>query len=304
MLRLPSMKQVLLSCSIVCLFALCPLGSPLAAQNTNSTGEATSPSTDTVGNSVVAPLPKPDIAREGSGNSMTTPPDTISDDVYSDMFKILFAVFVLAVVIESALALIFNWRPFLMRFDGRGVRSLVAFAVSWSVARSLGLDIVERLSEATNSAADAATSQLGFLLTGLILAGGSSGVNNLFRSLGIRQISRKDEILPKPARNEAWIAVRLRRVNARGPVNVLLQRVGQNPRLIGSITGIGSPHPLFAWALTDKSRFPAVAGFQVRGGEYVSLLLEGRDETGAAVTASWGPYTVETGAIIDFELKL
>lgn len=295
----------------VFLLALCCASAPPAAWAQTVAANVTAPVQPAATGNGALPAPARTTAPVVSANDslavrrdVTQPPDAISNDVYAEMFKILFAIFVLAVVIESALALIFNWRPFLTRFDGRGVRSLVAFVISWLVARSLELDLVERISEATTPGTNEPSSQLGYLLTGLVLAGGSGGVNNLFRSLGFRQINRKEEVIAKPAKTEAWLAVRLSRMNAVGPVNVLIQRAAQNPRLIGTIAGNRPPARLFAWALADQTRFPTVAGFRIAGGEHVSVILEGRDENGQVITRSWGPYTVEAGAVIDFELKL
>lgn len=57
-----------------------------------------------------------------------------SDAVYSASFKAIFALFILAVLIESGLALILRWRPFVSYFDSRTVNAVVAFVVSYVFA--------------------------------------------------------------------------------------------------------------------------------------------------------------------------
>src|SRR6266542_2275670 len=48
-----------------------------------------------------------------------------------DIFKAIFLLFLLAAVLESALAVIFNWRPFVETFNARAVRPLVSFLVAY-----------------------------------------------------------------------------------------------------------------------------------------------------------------------------
>lgn len=49
-------------------------------------------------------------------------------NVYGGSAKALFALFAIAIVLESGLALIFTWRPFLTTFNSRAVKPLVSLA--------------------------------------------------------------------------------------------------------------------------------------------------------------------------------
>lgn len=64
---------------------------------------------------------------------------------YEPAFKILFAIFVLALLLESGLAVLFNWRPFVMTFDARGVKTLVSLAFSLFFVLTFQLDLCAKL---------------------------------------------------------------------------------------------------------------------------------------------------------------
>ena len=231
---------------------------------------------------------------------------TIDPKVYGEMFRILFAVFTIAVVLESALAVIFNWRLFLVYFDSRGAKTVISVVAGIVVAASLGLDVIDRLYKAMFSTGSAGLGVFGYAVTGLVLAGGSAGVNNILKALGFRSVRSEDEKEPKPRKTEAWLAVRLKRaLSEKRPVQVFLTRDNEGERLIGTITGTKSPSflPLLR---TNPLRFPPVAGFPVPADSLVTVEL--RDPSlpteQSGTEAIWGPYRVSGGAIIDFELTL
>lgn len=58
-------------------------------------------------------------------------PTLDSAKLYDASFKALFMLFILAVLVESGLALVFRWRPFLDYFDSRSMNSLMAFLFCW-----------------------------------------------------------------------------------------------------------------------------------------------------------------------------
>ncbi|MDB5581523.1 MAG: hypothetical protein JWR80_6699 [Bradyrhizobium sp.] len=238
--------------------------------------------------------------RHGPGEAVQTPPDS----VYSAMFKALFTIFVLAVILESALAVIFNWRPFLLFFDGRGVRTLVSLSLAWFVANLLKLDLVGQLYVATGGGTAYDLKGVGTFITALVLAGGSSGVNNILRSLGFRDIRRDEEVVPRPARTSAWIAVSLNRQDAVGPVRVLVRKGEAEAALVGMISTGRAPAPVLSWLLRDPTRFPTSAGYSVAADERYTILLQGEDTDSNPLTAAWGPYPIAAGAIIDIELRL
>jgi hypothetical protein len=62
-------------------------------------------------------------------------PTLDSSRLYDASFKALFVLFILAVLVESGLALLFRWRPFLDYFDSRSMNALVAFVFSLLTSR-------------------------------------------------------------------------------------------------------------------------------------------------------------------------
>lgn len=172
------------------------------------------------------------------------------------------------------------------------------------IAVSLQLDLIDRLYKAmyTNGAK---LGPFGFVLTGLVLAGGSAGVNNILKALGFRSLQGDEVRLPRPRPTEAWLAVSLKRKKSiDGPVQVFLTRDNEGERLIGTITGMKAPR-ILARLRTNPMRYPTVAGFPVPADSTVIVQL--RDPTlpsGQDKSDSWGPYTIAGGAIIDFDLVL
>ena len=79
-----------------------------------------------------APAKIPETAWVAMGNA----------NFFATSFRALIILFVLAILIESALAVIFNWRLFLQVFNGRGVKTLVMIVVSALVVWTFKVDVV------------------------------------------------------------------------------------------------------------------------------------------------------------------
>jgi hypothetical protein len=76
----------------------------------------------------------------------------------------------------------------------------------------------------------------GSILTAMIIAGGSAGVNRIFQSFGFRPTSAQ-EAPPPPhlADDQAWVSVTLLRDHAVGSADVLIKDA-----VAGTISGISS----------------------------------------------------------------
>ena len=150
-----------------------------------------------------------------------------------------------------------------------------------------------------------AVSGPGKFVTALVIAGGSSGVNNLFLALGFRSVKRTQQVTPKPRRTEGWVAVRLIRDAAIGPVMVLVSEVGGNSTIAGTITGTSKPPGFLRYFLRDPGRFPTAGGHSLDVNKQYEIQLTGEDNSGQPVTSSkWGPYQFSAGAIVDIDLTL
>jgi hypothetical protein len=223
-----------------------------------------------------------------------------SDIVYSESFKALFVLFVIATILESGLAVLFNWRPFIQLFDGRGIRSVVSVVFAYIFVSNYQLDIVTRLVN-TYGSEKFAFGFAGEMITALVIAGGSSGVNTLLVSLGFRSLKSADQITPKPPAHLAWIAVRLIRKEAKGIVTVLIGPTGADLPVAGTIAGSSRTTGLLRFFLRDYGRFPTAGGFPVTpGATLYEVQLVGSD----GKRAKWGPLPVAAGAIVDMDLTL
>jgi hypothetical protein len=232
------------------------------------------------------------------------PPDLTSEDIYIASFKAIFVLFIIAILLESGLAVIFNWRPFIEIFDTRGVKTIIAFALAYFFVEIFDLDITTSLvniySEQTWP-----VNLPGKIITALVLAGGSSGINNLLTAFGFRSVIRQQQVEAKPKPEEAWVAVRLIRDKAKGSVAVLVGPQGSPSTVAGTITGRSKGNRGWRYFIRDRGRFPTAGGYSVEPEKDYEVKLEGVNETGARVVSPvWGPYKFAKGAIVDLELPL
>jgi hypothetical protein len=230
--------------------------------------------------------------------------------VYEESFKAVFLLFVLAVLLESALALIFNWRPFVENFAPRAVRPVIAFVVAFIFVNYFNLDIVSGLVNATTTGAFP-PSIAGKILTAMVIAGGSAGVNSMLIALGFRQVRTPEAVAPKPPPpNKAYISVRVTGGAAVGDLYVYLGSPPvagappANPSLLGIIKG-RSARNLFSWFMSDRGRLPSYGGHTIDDldREYM-VKVAGVDASGNPVSVEKGPFKFAGGAFIDIDVKV
>jgi hypothetical protein len=125
---------------------------------------------------------------------------------YEAAFKVLFAMFVLAALLELGLAVLFNYRYFLQYFDASGTKTIVSVFVAYTFVRTLDLDVVAKLVNVV-WLSNYSSSGLSKFISALILAGGSATVNTLMVTLGFRAVRTSESIQRRPPANEAWLAV-------------------------------------------------------------------------------------------------
>lgn len=233
-----------------------------------------------------------------------------SEAIYNESFKAVFILFILAVLVESGLQLIFRWRPYLRIFDTSSANAIIAFAFSLALVLEFNLDVVTNLFNVyTQPDKPEETTLPGFVLTALIIAGGSAGVNRILRTFGFRPMQPPAEIAGPEKENEAWISVTLTRKDAVGPVNVLCGQVTQEqpkPAVIGTISGDGAMNWLLSLFFRNKTRFPQSGGYSVAPGNDYQIYLEGVNSNKETITSEpkWGPHPVGNKAVIDLQFKL
>lgn len=236
-------------------------------------------------------------------------PGSAPETIYADVAKTLVLLFALAVLLESALAGVFRWRPFAEFLNARAVRPLVAFLLAWWFVRHFDLDLVTALVNGSAQQAPKGVNNGGQILTALVLAGGSSGVNAILVALGFRQVSTP-QTQPKPPPNKAWIAVRaMRKPTTKGSIDVLMgpmitlaDGTTKEPPFVGTIVG-RSGIGFLSFFMRDRGRFPGYGGHEVDPAQEVYVVLRGPPGTNRP-EASWGPHRPAAGAIIDLDLEI
>ena len=258
------------------------------------------------------------LAAGGAGAALaqaTAPPTAAwvtmgSTEFYTVSLKALTLLFVMAILLESALTVIFNWRLFLELFYGRGVRTLVMIAVSALTVWAFDIDIVQTMLGQYGLAGNERSGALSQFLTALILAGGSAGVYRILVSLGYRQPPSEAEVRPKPKKDKAWISVKVKRRSAVGSVYVRITEVG--PKTAASppqLAGVMAPRGFWAIIgsvfLLDRNRFPEAGGYELESAKEYHIEVTGRDGAGSVLTSEInGNYCFAPGAILDFTTQL
>ena len=222
------------------------------------------------------------------------------DGVYSQSGKAVFVLFVVALLLESGLALIFNWRPFYLFFTG-GAKTVISLAFAYVFVTFFNLDIVTTLVNVYSSSSHE-SGLAGRFLTALIVAGGSSGVNTLLLALGFRSVKTAEQVAPKPPKTEGWVSVRLIRQDAVGNVDVFIGDPDRLP-IAGTIAGSGISDFRRNFQ-RDPGSFPSAGGYSVPAHSKCRVEVRGHDNAGAALTDGWGPYTIAPGVIVDLKLTL
>lgn len=227
-----------------------------------------------------------------------------SDQAYPEAFKALFLLLAVATVLESALAILFNWRPFVETFNARAVRPVVSLVASLFLVFQFNLDIVTGLAKLI-SAQVPPLDWSGKILTAMVLAGGSAAVNHLMVSLGFRQLRTLENTTPKPPAGKGWISVSIARTGKiKGPVTVCIGvDSGTGVPVVASLES--STHTGVRYFLRDRGRFPAWGGYAMKTGDKVTVKVsaERADGTGQADDV-WGPEVIGEGAIIDLTFTM
>jgi hypothetical protein len=227
----------------------------------------------------------------------------LSGAVYDQSARALFLLFALAIILESALALVFNWKPFTDNLSPRAVRPLIAFVVSMLLVNLLGLDIIATLTNAVNTS-HLPVSIEGQVLTAMVIAGGSAGVNTMLVALGFRAVRTPEKSAPKPPPEEAWLAVRAPEGKAVGDLFVFVGPAG-SLSLIGIIKGRSKAGSVLSWFLSDRGRLPTYGGLLVPTDKTVTVEVRGKDKDGVPLPPiTYGPLTFAKGALVDIDVTL
>lgn len=238
---------------------------------------------------------------------------TKRNEVFTDALGVsavaLVKLFVLALILESGLAVLFHWKPYLVFFNGRGMNALIAVVVAWALVKQFEVDTVSQLVEAYTGKPPA-NKEIAEFITALVLAGGSSGIHRILTALGFRLTTAEIEATDKPINNSAWVAVSFNRRNAVGPIFVAVMPQSGTPsstllRISGSVDRRSFGRRLRDCFLRDFNRFPQSGGYVVTPGQpYVIEIVAHDSKNNKIVNPLAETYVFADRAIVDFEVVL
>jgi hypothetical protein len=251
---------------------------------------------------------------------------------YEAGFKVLFAMFVVAVVLELGLAVLFNWRYFLRWFDAAGAKTVITVAVAYWFVTHLNLDVMAKLVNAVWLSSYSSDFMSRFI-SALVLAGGSATVNTLMVALGFRSVRTAESIQRKPLPTDAWLAVMVSRAdknvkradihledvtatnaaaaNAAGVAGAAgaagMAGVAAAPTLLSRLNTLWAPAARRVPLIRNPGRYPGWGGYPIIPGNVYKLKIQGLDGNGKDLTnnvMTVGPFTPARGAIIDIQAVL
>ncbi|EGT4255625.1 hypothetical protein D8W73_16365 [Citrobacter amalonaticus] len=195
------------------------------------------------------------------------PQAQISSASVQQAFVVLMAAFVLALLMESAFALLFNWRLFQTFVVGRAWRTPVMLAGAWLVVSSFKLDLMAELFSAYRGFT-VTGGMFTELLTAMIISGGSVGVNKILVGLGFRSaIPRLDPNNDRDSlsQNEAWVSLDISAIPPGRRLSVEMLEDAPSAGTIPTLAIFTPPGEgrLKALMFPSRARLPASGGMRV-----------------------------------------
>lgn len=124
------------------------------------------------------------VSAQNPGEQVPQDPEVPKQAELEGVWRVLVVFLILSAVIESALTPLFNWRQFTKYFLNKGLRIPITVLFAVLVVRGYGLDIFRDILAALGESVQPCLG--GQVLTALLLAGGSSGVNKLLQTWKVR----------------------------------------------------------------------------------------------------------------------
>ena len=180
--------------------------------------------------------------------------------------RILLLVLILAVLLETGLATLFNWRLFLLYGEGRGLKIPIAVTVAFLFVNQFKIDAIAEILSAFS--VDPFEPGLGGrFMTALIVAGGSNAVFSLFERFGLRNpLERRETAQAMRQQSQIKIQVMRNRVSRAQPIKIEL-----DDKIIGVIQA-------------NRNNFGGFLGYAIEPGQH-SLKLSGLDAQGSPISS-------------------
>lgn len=207
----------------------------------------------------------------------------------------LLALLVVVTILESAMSTIFQWRVYRMLFNARAVKTVFMVAVGWAVVNFFSYDIFSRIvtlagvgpGSVSGATITVQSNWFSNLMSALVLAGGSSGINSLLKSFGFRSPVQEEAAAPPLKEDEAWISISVLRKKAIGGVNIHVDEVASGgdepPALLGVLDERSALSKVKEMIFAARGRVPSYGGRKVKIGPTYRILATGQrlDSDGA-----------------------
>ncbi len=209
------------------------------------------------------------------------------------------------ILLESAMTAVFNWRVFRIVFAGRALKTPIMFVLGLLVVFGFGFDPIRDVLIAIAGGSVAAGFEwLSPVLSALVFAGGSQGVFDLFRKLGLRAPVAEGDDRPTLREDQAWLALRIRRSQSVGEVQVILTEnaAATAPSLVGSVDDRPLGRRLAEAFGHGGLRFPRTGGQLVKPETTYDLALRFDTAEQAGVVQPVGSIRLARRAIVDLDV--
>lgn len=220
---------------------------------------------------------------------------------------------IVVVLVESAMASLFNWRVYRAVFNQRALKTPVMLAVGLLIVKLFNYDIFARamvevgalqLSQNVTDP-DQVGNWLTQLISAMIIAGGSSGINTLFQTLGLRSVLPDEPTRPQLNATEAWISVL---VNGAPPgdafhIAIMPLSTASGPELAGSVEVKNFWQRVSEAFRSYSNRFPNYGGWSLTAGQnYRIEVIDTRVANAQPKVIFEGSFAPR--AIIDFQVSV
>ncbi|MEM8837569.1 MAG: hypothetical protein AAGE89_05715 [Pseudomonadota bacterium] len=196
----------------------------------------------------------------------------------------------IAIFLEAALSVLFNWRFFQERYEGRGYKTPIAVFVSFIIVYSFNIDVLKAvLNEFGLSDSRERSSWLTQAVTAFILAGGSSLIFQLFEIFGLRAPGRRADEM-RELTNRASVKVKVNRGSVPSDAQILIYA---NDEIIGDIA---------AGETRSHSRSTFVPGYPIEPGKKTIKLVAVRPGERPSSAEVEGEFTFAPRAHVTVDL--
>ncbi|WP_131860354.1 hypothetical protein [Bosea sp. BK604] len=227
-------------------------------------------------------------------------------DQLSPLIVHLGRLLVVATLLECALAIIFQWRIFRILFAEKAVKVPLAVLAALIIVNTVSYDPFYAILKDAQATQAAQGNWVTYLMSALVLAGGTAGVNRLFQAMGFRAVASE---VPAPApRNdgEAWISVSVKRqdLTSREAVQVLVEQLPNEQHAGAALAAVIDPRSprRLAWEalLARPNRYPPNGGHVVSSNQ--PYVISVKLETGNSIVLHRGSFAPR--AVVDFTVTI